>query len=202
MRRVLGIQNIQFPVARDLPTVTWGTTIVSALKPHRSHGCEQTARMLFVIPDVFAATASDSGRKWTGFLQWMSQPHVPPAAGRHVWPLRWLSNRDGRSCAVPRNNVYEKPCIHFERQRECDVFLESNEIREQALVQRDDFLASRALRAYRKQRGKRDRILADFLVEAHAQEHATRLISRDLGFYRTLFLSLDVRDPSGRQTKH
>ena len=92
--------------------------------------------------------------------------------------------------------VYAELCIHFETQRESDTFLESNEIRVQALSRQAHFLASRAWRTYRRQGGKRTRILADFLVGAHAQKQATRLLSRDRGFYRNLFPSLDLRDPA------
>ncbi len=93
--------------------------------------------------------------------------------------------------------VYAELCIHFEAQRECDAFLESNEIRVQALSREAHFLASRAWRTYRQQGGKRTRILADFLIGAHAQKQATRLLSRDRGFYRKLFPSLDLHDPAG-----
>jgi predicted nucleic acid-binding protein len=93
--------------------------------------------------------------------------------------------------------VYAELCIHFETQRECDAFLESNEIRVQRLTREAHFLASRAWRMYRQQGGRRNRILADFLVGAHAQEQATRLLSRDRGFYRKLFPSLDLVDPTG-----
>jgi predicted nucleic acid-binding protein len=92
--------------------------------------------------------------------------------------------------------VYAELCIHFETQRECDAFLESNEIRVQRLTHEAHFLASRAWRMYRQQGGKRTRILADFLVGAHAQEQATRLLSRDRGFYRKLFPSLNLVDPT------
>jgi predicted nucleic acid-binding protein len=92
--------------------------------------------------------------------------------------------------------VYAELCIHFEAQRECDAFLETNEMRVQALTREAHFLASRAWRTYRQQGGKRTRILADFLVGAHAQRQATRLLSRDRGFYRKLFPSLDLLDPT------
>lgn len=92
--------------------------------------------------------------------------------------------------------VYAELCIHFNTRRECDSFLHSNEIRIQALTREAHFLASRAWRTYRRQRGKRTRILADFLIGAHAQNQASRLLSRDRGFYHTLFPSLDLRDPT------
>jgi predicted nucleic acid-binding protein len=92
--------------------------------------------------------------------------------------------------------VYAELCIHFSSQRECDGFLEGNEIRVESLNRDAHFLASRVWRAYRKQGGQRTRILADFLIGAHAQTQATRLLSRDRGFYRKLFPSLDLLDPS------
>ena len=99
--------------------------------------------------------------------------------------------------------VYAELCIHFADQRECDAFLEANEIRVQPLTREAHFLASQAWRTYRRQGGKRTRILADFLIGAHAQEQATRLLSRDRGFYQKLFPSLTLFDPTGtkRTTK-
>lgn len=92
--------------------------------------------------------------------------------------------------------AYAELCIHFETHRECDAFLEANQIRVQGLTREASFLAGRAWRAYRQQGGKRDRILADFLIGAHASKQATCLLSRDRGFYRKLFPKLDVHDPS------
>ena len=77
-----------------------------------------------------------------------------------------------------------------------DEFLESNDIRVEPLTRKAHFLASRAWRMYRRSGGKRSRILTDFLIGAHAQEQATRLLSRDRGFYRELFPSLTVVDPA------
>ena len=108
-----------------------------------------------------------------------------------------LEEAAGEGSIVISDVVYAELCIQFETQRECDAFLESNEIRVQALTREAHFVASRAWRMYRRQGGKRARILADFLIGAHAQKHATRLLSRDRGFYRKLFPSLDFVDPSG-----
>jgi predicted nucleic acid-binding protein len=108
-----------------------------------------------------------------------------------------LQNAAGNGSLAISDIVYAELCIHFEAQRECDAFLEENEIRVQALVREAHFLASRAWRTYRKQGGKRTRILADFFIGAHAQKQATRLLSRDRGFYRKLFPSLDLHDPAG-----
>ena len=92
--------------------------------------------------------------------------------------------------------VYAELCIHFNTQSECDRFLQGNDIRVEALNSEAHFLASRVWRAYRKQGGPRARILADFLIGAHARVQASRLLSRDRGFYRKLFPALSLIDPS------
>lgn len=92
--------------------------------------------------------------------------------------------------------VYAELCIHFTAQGDCDKFLDENEIRVEPLTRESHFSASRAWRTYRRQGGKRTRILADFLIGAHALNQATRLLSRDRGFYRKLFPSLRLFDPT------
>ena len=91
--------------------------------------------------------------------------------------------------------VYAETCVHFDTQRECDAFFSDNLIRIEPLTRQSHFVAGKTWRRYREQGGKRTRILADFLVGAHAQVQANRLISRDRGFYRSLFPNLIVCDP-------
>ena len=51
-------------------------------------------------------------------------------------------------------------------------------------------------RSYRQRGGKRERVVADFLIGAHALSRCDRLLSRDGGFYRSYFENLEVLDPS------
>ena len=51
-------------------------------------------------------------------------------------------------------------------------------------------------RRYRERGGSRDRVIADFLIGAHASLSAGRLLTRDRGFYRSYFADLRILDPS------
>ncbi len=57
--------------------------------------------------------------------------------------------------------------------------------------------ASAAFGEYRRRGGGRSRIVADFLIGAHALAQCDRILTRDRGFYRTYFKRLRVLDPSG-----
>jgi predicted nucleic acid-binding protein len=56
--------------------------------------------------------------------------------------------------------------------------------------------AGDAWRAYRSRGGRRQRMIADFLIGAHARARSDRLLTRDRGFYRTYFEDVVVLDPS------
>jgi len=54
----------------------------------------------------------------------------------------------------------------------------------------------RLWRSFRQSGGvRRDRIVPDFLVGAHAVERADALLTRDRGFYRRYFKGLQIIEP-------
>ena len=56
------------------------------------------------------------------------------------------------------------------------------------------FLAGEKWESYRRSSGKRERIITDFLIGAHASLKAERLLTRDRGFYRSYFPDLSVME--------
>ena len=62
---------------------------------------------------------------------------------------------------------------------------------EQAAMQ-----AGIAWKKYRAGGGKRDRVIADFMIGAHAASQCDRLLTRDRGYYKKYFAGLVVIDPS------
>lgn len=88
--------------------------------------------------------------------------------------------------------VYAELAPKFETREDLDAVLVSINIR--AVVGGMDaaFLAGKKWAAYRKAGGTRERVLADFLIGAHALIHSERLLTRDRGFYKTYFPELKL----------
>jgi len=57
-------------------------------------------------------------------------------------------------------------------------------------------LAGEMARTYLDRGGNRGRVVPDFLISAHAQVHAQRLLARDRGCYRDYFTQVNLWDPS------
>lgn len=56
--------------------------------------------------------------------------------------------------------------------------------------------AAQTWRHYRQSGGTRERIVADFLIGAHALMQCDRLLTRDRGFYRPYFKDLVILNPT------
>ena len=65
-----------------------------------------------------------------------------------------------------------------------------------ASSQASAILAGQMFQLYLQRGGKRGRVVPDFLIAAHAEIHAQRLLARDRGYYRDCFSKLTIWDPS------
>jgi len=65
-----------------------------------------------------------------------------------------------------------------------------------ALDTTEGVIAGRMHQLYYQRGGTRRRVVADFLIGAHAQVHADQLIARDRGFFRDYFTELSVYYPT------
>jgi predicted nucleic acid-binding protein len=112
------------------------------------------------------------------------------------------ASRDGlRSCAAAGplfacDVVWAEIAGCFQSTAECRDALGELGIEFSGVEPESAFEAGVALRAYRRRRGTRVRVAADFLIGAHALHQADRLLTRDQGFYRTYFKKLSIVNPA------
>ena len=111
-----------------------------------------------------------------------------------------LSERALRAAALAGQLVISAICYaevagRFSSQGRADSFLQELSCEVQPLDQQIAFLAGQYFRSYRRRGGERSRILPDFLIAAHAQLKADRLLSRDKRFFGASFPKLKTVSP-------
>ena len=119
-----------------------------------------------------------------------ADPTFGPAAKAAVRACR----KDGHlvACEVVRAEVAGV----FQTAREAQGAMQRLGVDFNALSLDAALAAGAAWKVYRTRGGSRQRMIADFLIGAHALTHADRLLTRDRGFYRSYFKQLTVVDPS------
>ena len=86
--------------------------------------------------------------------------------------------------------VYAELVPQFKSRILMDRTLDLLNIRISSLDRESAFLAGGRWGLYKESRGKRDRIITDFLIGSHAVTKADRFLTRDRGFYQTYFTEL------------
>jgi len=88
--------------------------------------------------------------------------------------------------------IYAELTPQFSSKALLDDVLKTLSIRIVSLDLKAAYRAGRIWKNYRKAGGKRNRILADFLIGAHAEIEAEQLLTRDRGFYKKYFSDIHV----------
>jgi predicted nucleic acid-binding protein len=105
--------------------------------------------------------------------------------------------QEGSLCA--NEVVWTEAATVFPNHEEFIKSMDTLGIEFSPILQETALVASNAWREYRKSGGKRERVVADFLIGAHATIQCERLLTRDRGLYPNCFKSLVVIDPSIKQ---
>jgi predicted nucleic acid-binding protein len=111
-------------------------------------------------------------------------------------------SRDCLACCGGTGVLVINPVIYAEVGAVIDTIEELDELLPKTLFRRDPlpweaaYLAGRAFRHYRARGGNRSRVLADFLIGAHAATEGMTLITRDRGCAK--HFQVAIEDPTER----
>lgn len=92
--------------------------------------------------------------------------------------------------------IYSEVSIRFSTVEALEDALPSEDFRRAPIPWEAAFLAGKVFLRYRRNKGTRSSTLPDFFVGAHAAIADLRLLTRDMGRYRTYFPTVDIIAPA------
>ena len=120
----------------------------------------------------------------------LSDPRFGQASGNHLREALRLG------VIVACEAVWAETAAVFPEQAAFEKAMRTLGIQFSPLTQQAAAEAGIAWKRYRDSGGKRLRLVAGFLIGAHAVVQCARLLTRDRGFYRDFFHRLKIADPS------
>jgi predicted nucleic acid-binding protein len=111
------------------------------------------------------------------------------------WSRRRLREAREQGSVVINQIVLAEFSMRYESLEAMDEALSPDEFRRESLPWAAAFAASRAFRVYRLSGGRREKILPDFFIGAHAAIRGYTVLTRDIAGYRTYFPSLEIISP-------
>ncbi len=101
----------------------------------------------------------------------------------------------GKGALVACEIVFAELRAHFGSDREFGAAVQTMGLAFDPTVESTASLAGELWQLHRRAGGKRDRVVADFLIGAHALRQCDALLTRDRGFYGRCFKGLRVVEP-------
>ncbi|MFO1079299.1 MAG: type II toxin-antitoxin system VapC family toxin [Reyranellaceae bacterium] len=92
--------------------------------------------------------------------------------------------------------VYAEISIRYQRIEDVDDMLAQAGIDLAVIPRAALFLAGKVFHQYRRRGGRRSGVLPDFFIGAHASAAGWRLLTRDVGRYRSYFPRLELISPA------
>jgi hypothetical protein len=111
------------------------------------------------------------------------------------WSWKRLQSSREEGQLVVNTVVFAETSGHFLAYQELHKALRTVGIELEDVPWEAAYAAGRAHRAYRRSGGRRERVLADFLIGAHAAVKGYRILTRDHARYRSYFPDLDIIAP-------
>jgi len=91
--------------------------------------------------------------------------------------------------------VYAELAVRYDRIEDQEAFIETANLQMQPIPRPALFLAGKVFIRYRHAGGLRTGVLPDFFIGAHAAVSQLRLLTRDVGRYRTYFPTVELIAP-------
>ena len=111
------------------------------------------------------------------------------------WSLAHLEQAALAGPIVINDVVYAETSIRYERMEDLDEMLDQAMIEVAATPRPALFLAGKVFQRYRMAGGTRTGVLPDFFIGAHAAVQGWRLLTRDVGRYRSYFPKITLIAP-------
>lgn len=111
------------------------------------------------------------------------------------WSLSQLEAASLDGPLLINDAVYAELAVRYERIEPLEAFVDRAGLEMTAMPRAALFLAGKVFTQYRKAGGSKTGVLPDFFIGAHAAVAGLRLLTRDVGRYRTYFPSLQLIAP-------
>jgi predicted nucleic acid-binding protein len=111
------------------------------------------------------------------------------------WSRRWFTSCGEQGAMIVNAVVLAEASARIERFSDVIAMMNGTGLIFEAIPMEAAHLAGLAHFEYRRSGGRRERVLPDFLIGAHAAAKGYRILTRDQARYRTYFPNLDIIAP-------